>query len=195
MPKYGFWNGTSWGNNVGDAAVLDPATGAYKISRPNGAITDPLGTMLYPFKYKTSHQPLANGKLIALKVGTFFSTGNYDQAVKDGLTYMGMSTTTPYSTVLTDEYQVLNHQVEPGASAMACAGCHTTSGVPGTQMNLKTLGYILKGAATTVCVQCHSYKDVTRETYVTIHSRHVDSKQKKCSWCHTFDRPERTGLQ
>jgi hypothetical protein len=182
-PKYAFWNGTSWGNNVGDAAVLDPATGAYKISSPNGAINDPVGTKLYPFKYKTSHQPLANGKLIALKVGTFFATANYDQAVKDGMAYMGIPTTTPYSTVTTDELQVLNHQVEPGSAAMACAGCHEN-----TTVNLRGMGYTLKAATSVVCSQCHNAK--TPGNYTRIHS-HSLNKGYDCSWCHTFSRPER----
>jgi len=182
-PKYAFWNGTSWGNNVGDAAVLDSATGAYKISRPNGAINDPEGTKFYPFKYKTSHQPLASGKLIALKVGTFFSTANYDQAVKDGMAYMGIPTTTPYSTVLTDELQVLNHQVEPSSSAMTCAGCHEN-----TTVNLRGMGYTLKAATSVVCSQCHNAK--TPGSYTRIHS-HSLNKGYDCSWCHTFSRPER----
>ncbi len=182
-PRYAFWDGTSWGSNVGDAAVFDPATGAYKISRPNGAINGALGTKLYPFKYKTSHQPLASGKLIALKVGTFFATANYDQAVKDGMAYMGIPTTTPYTTVLTDEYQVLNHQVEPAGSAMSCAGCHEN-----TTVNLKGMGYALKGATSVVCSQCHNAK--TPGNYTRIHS-HSLNKGYDCSWCHNFSRPER----
>lgn len=184
IPKYAFWDGTSWGNNVGDPAVLDPATGAYKISRPNGSVNGPLGTKFYPFKYKTSHQPLANGKLIALKVGTFFSTANYDQAVKDGLAYMGMSTSTPYSTVLTDELQVLNHQVEPGGSVMTCSGCHENP----ARVDLPAMGYALKAATSVVCSQCHNAK--TPGSYDRIHS-HVEGKGFDCSWCHNFSRPER----
>jgi hypothetical protein len=183
IPKYAFWDGTSWGNNVGDAAVLDPATGAYKLARPNGAINGPLGTKFYPFKYKTAKQPMANGKMVALKVSTFFATANYDQAVKDGLTYMGMSTSTPYTTVVADEYLLLNHQVEPGGSAMTCAGCHEN-----TTVNLKGIGYTLKAATSVVCTQCHREK--TPGNYTKIHS-HSINKGYDCSWCHTFSRPER----
>ena len=186
IPKYAFWNGTSWGNNAFDAAILDPATGAYKISRPNGAINSSLDK-LYPFKYKVAHQPMANGKLVTLSTSSYFATGNYDQAVKDGLVYMGMSSSTPYSTVVTDEYQLLNHQVQPGSQAMSCSQCHPNA--TASQMKLVTdLGYGLKAATSVVCSQCHIAK--TPRDYVRMHS-HVNNKGFDCSWCHNFSRPER----
>lgn len=180
-PRYAFWNGTTWGNNAFDAAVLDPATGAYKVSRPVGSLTD-ANSKLYPFKYKTATQALANGKIVALSTSTFFATGNFNQAVLDGLAYMGMSGA-PYTVVNTDEYQVLNHQVEPGGSAMTCAGCHEN-----TTVNLKGMGYSLKAATSIVCSQCHREK--TPGNYTRIHS-HSLNKGFDCSWCHTFSRPER----
>ncbi len=190
LPRYAFWNGTSWGNNAFDAASLDPATGAYKISRPVGAITDPAGTKLYPFKYKTSSQALANGKLVTLSTGTFFATGNYDQAVKDGLVYMGLSSTTPYSTVTTDEYQVLNHQVPPATgNVLACAECHPNATATRIKL-IDTMGYALKAAQSVVCIQCHTLKSYSGD-YVSFHGRHVDTRGNDCSWCHTFSRPEK----
>ena len=186
-PVYAFWNGTSWGNNSFDAAVLDPATGAYKVSRPVGSLTDAT-SKLYPFKYKTATQAVANGKIVPLSTATFFATGNYDQSVKDGLVYMGLSSTTPYSTVNTDEYQVLNHQVPPAVgNALACAACHPNASA--TQMKLVTdFGYALKAATSIVCSQCHREK--TPGAYDKIHS-HVEGKGFDCSWCHNFSRPER----
>jgi hypothetical protein len=185
LPKYAFWNGTSWGNNAFNTAVLDSTTGAYKISRPNGAINDPAGTKLYPFKYKTATQALANGKLVTLSTATFFATGLYDNAVKDGLVYMGMSSTTPYTTITTDELQMLNHQVPPySGNVLACADCHENT----TRMNLKGMGYVLKAATSVVCSQCHNAK--TPGNYTKIHS-HSLNKGYDCSWCHTFSRPER----
>jgi len=186
-PVYAFWNGTSWGNNSFDAAVLDPATGAYKVSRPVGSLTDAT-SKLYPFKYKTATQAVANGKIVPLSTATFFATGNYDQSVKDGLVYMGLSSTTPYSTVNTDEYQVLNHQVPPAVgNALACAACHPNA--TATQMKLVTnFGYGLKAATSVICSQCHREK--TPGAYDRIHS-HVEGKGFDCSWCHNFSRPER----
>ena len=186
-PKYAFWNGTSWGNNAFDAAVLDPATGAYKVSRPNGAINDAT-SKLYPFKYKTATQALANGKIVTLSTATFFATGNYDQSVKDGLVYMGLSSTTPYTTVTTDELQLLNHQVPPASgNVLSCAACHPNA--TATQMKLITdHGYGLKGPTSVVCAQCHNVK--SPRAYESMHN-HVNVKGYDCSLCHNFSRPER----
>ena len=191
IPKYLFWDGTSWGNNAFDTAVLDSATGAYKVSRPNGAINSPAGTKLYPFKYKTASQAMANGKLVTPKVATYFATGNYDQAVLDGLTYMGMTGAT-YTTVTTDEYQVLNHQVPPSAgNALTCAACHPNT--TATRMKLVTnYGYALKGTVSAVCTQCHGNEDMP--SYTSLHSKHVDSERIDCSMCHTFSRAAERGL-
>ncbi|WP_246043824.1 MULTISPECIES: alpha-2-macroglobulin [Geomonas] len=191
IPKYAFWNGKSWGNNTFNTAVLDAATGAYKISRPVGAITDGVGTKLYPFKYKTATQALASGKIVPISTAKFFATGLYDDAVRDGLVYLGLSSTTPYTTVTTDEYQLLNHQI-PAASGntLACAACHPNAGA--TQLKLvNTLGYGIKGTATTTCTQCHSFKDVHSLDYISMHDKHVKDKQIDCSMCHGFTRPER----
>jgi len=187
-PVYAFWNGTSWGNNSFDNAVIDPTTGAYKISRPVGSINDPAGTKLYPFKYKTATQAVANGKVVTLSTATFFATANYDQAVKDGLVYMGLPSTTPYATVTTDELQLLNHQVPPAVgNVLACTACHPNA--TATNMKLVTdFGYALKAATTVVCSQCHRAK--VPGSYDRIHS-HVEGKGFDCSWCHNFSRPER----
>ncbi len=66
-----------------------------------------------------------------------------------------------------------------------------------TQMNLQSLGYGLKKPASDLCNDCHSLKSYTSSCsdFTSIHSRHVDSKQLKCSNCHNFDRPERTNLR
>jgi hypothetical protein len=182
IPKYAFWNGKSWGNNSFDAAVIDPTTGAYKISRPVGTITDPVGTKLFPFKYKTATQALAGGKIVDLSTATFFATGNYNQAVLDGMAYMGISG--GYTTVTTDELQLLNHQVPTAVgNVLTCANCHEST----TYMNLKTMGYALKGPTATVCAQCHRAK--TPGDYTRIHS-HI-AKGYDCSLCHNFSRPER----
>lgn len=193
-PKYAFWNGTSWGNNLTDAAVIDPATGFYKISRPVGAITDAAGTKLYPFKYKTAQQPLdtTTGKLIGLSTASFFADGVYATAVTTGLANMGR-TGDAWTTVTTDEYQVLNHQIPPASgNVLACAACHPNT--TATQMKLQTnFGYAPKAALTTVCAQCHSVK--SNPGYASVHSKHVASLKYDCSFCHTFTRATERGLK
>jgi|GEM_PF-585161 len=190
-PKYAFWNGKAWGNNLNDVAVLDTATGAYKISRPLGAINDAVGTKMYPFKYKTSDQPFdpATGKLIGLSTKTYFATGNYEQAVFDGAISQGL-TGFDWITVKADEYQVLNHQVAPAVgNALSCNDCHKNT----ARVNLPAMGYAPKAANATICKQCHSLK--SSNDWQWIHDKHVTDKKYDCSWCHSFSRKAERGLK
>ena len=61
------------------------------------------------------------------------------------------------------------------------------------QMDLQALGYVLKGSKSEVCSQCHQEKSYKGNTYV-FHTRHVIDRNKDCSYCHDFSRPER-GLE
>jgi hypothetical protein len=56
-------------------------------------------------------------------------------------------------------------------------------------MNLRSLGYVLKAAKSTVCSQCHS--DKSYSGWEGVHDRHVTQKGYDCKWCHAFSRPER----
>lgn len=164
---------------------------AYQISRPMGGIND-VNSKLYPFKYKTADQPYAQGlnKLIALSTNSYFANGNYNTAAQNGLMNMGYSASTPYTTVKTDEYQVLNHQVPPATEVLQCNACHTNS--TATQMNLVTdLGYGLKTGMTKtqICSQCHADKKMP--TFERLHNNHIHStRNRDCSWCHNFSRAE-----
>ena len=185
-PAYRFWGGYSRNYSVDEPAWVDPVTGAYATSRPVGAI-NALISKLYPFKYKKSLQPLAsNGVLVALDTAVYFSTGNYDSAVKAGLRNMGYASTQPYENVETDTYQLITHEVMPKASALTCTQCHTATA---TQMNLKDMGYTIKGTQDATCAQCHESKSMP--FYTNLHNKHVTSKAYDCSWCHTFSRPEK----
>jgi hypothetical protein len=193
-PVYRHWNGTSWGSNLKDAATYDSSLAVYLISRPEGVISDTTtATKLYPFKYKTADQPYAASlrMLIGLSTASYFADGVYDTAVKAGLVNMGYASTTPYTTVKTGEFQVLNHQVSPKANALACTSCHISG--EATQMNLKNLGYATKEPTSTLCDNCHSMKSYTSSynSFISIHSRHVDSQNRDCNGCHNFSRPER----
>lgn len=193
-PAYLFWDGTSWVSDLNDIPVLDPATGKYKISRPNGGINT-ANTKIYPFKYKTSRQPrhLATGKLIALNTSIYFKTADVVGAIQSGLTNMGLNAGDAYDFVPTDEYLLLTHTVSPKTAALQCTACHGTSTVPATQMNLKGMGYTVKAPLTTICAQCHSYK--SSKGFTDVHSRHVTSKQYDCSFCHTFSRATERNLR
>jgi Cytochrome c bacterial/Chitobiase/beta-hexosaminidase C-terminal domain len=194
-PAYLFWDGTSWASDLNDAPVVDAATGKIKISRPNGGINT-ANTKIFPFKYKTSLQPrhIASGKLIALNTSVYFKTADVAGAITSGLTNMGLNAADAYDFVSTDEYLLLTHTVSPKAAALACAACHgPNSTTPGTQMNLKAMGYTLKGTLAVVCTQCHGSE--SNPGFTSVHSKHVTSKGYDCSFCHNFSRATERNLK
>ena len=86
----------------------------------------------------------------------------------------------------TDTDQLLNHGIAPASRALRCQECHGST----ARMDLKgELGYRLKQAANTLCVQCHGRKE--SKPFEVIHTKHVKDKKYDCSRCHTFSRPER----
>ncbi|MEW6585029.1 MAG: choice-of-anchor D domain-containing protein [Nitrospirota bacterium] len=183
-PEYAFWNGYSYVHNLGETAAIDPATGRYPTSRPEGGIND-ANSKLFPFKYKTALQPMATGlsKLIALDTSVFMSTGDTSAAVKQGLANMGLNSAEPYSFVETDTYQLITHEAMPSSQALSCNQCH---GSTATQMNLKNMGYVLKGSSSSVCSQCHGYE--SNPGFTSVHNRHVRGEGIDCSRCHNFTR-------
>jgi hypothetical protein len=106
-PKYAFWNGTSWGSNLLDTPVLDPATGAYKISRPNGAISD------RPARSIRSNTKLPRCRSIAaatdsIDTSIYFNTG-WLPMPSIGHGKHGFAAGEPFSWVKTDEFQLITH--------------------------------------------------------------------------------------
>ncbi|ABS24984.1 MopE-related protein [Anaeromyxobacter sp. Fw109-5] len=187
LPRYAFWNRYSNSGLLFDTPALDPATGAYPTSRPVGGIND-TASKLYPFKYKTSNVPFATnrGQFIALDTSTFFATGNATQAVADGLVNMGYASSEPWTWVTSDTYQLVTHTVPPASgNVLGCASCHEST----AQLNLAALGYVKKADLSVICTQCHALR--AWKGYAAGHDTHVTRKQKDCSICHAFTRPER----
>ena len=192
-PKYRFFNRYSYNYVLREPARLDPKTGAYPTSRPDGAVNDTSpDNKLYPFKYKTALQPMRSSsrELIALDTNVFFRSADAQKratlAVKAGLKNMGYPETDGFSWVKTDTFQMLNHQVSPSAQALGCAACHGTT----ARMNLKgELGYGLKASEASVCSQCHEREG--NPGFKSVHAEHVKDKKYDCSRCHAFTRPER----
>ncbi|MDJ0815872.1 MAG: MopE-related protein [Desulfobacterales bacterium] len=189
VPKYRFWNRYSENYLLGDIARLDSATGAYPTSRPEGFVDDESpASKLYPFKYKTAEQPIldATGQLIALDTNVYFATGDPDSATSAGLVNMGYSGNEAYNWIITDTFQLLNHQISPESEALSCSDCHGNS----ARMDLKgELGYHLKASQSQVCSQCHGKEE--RKDFKDLHEEHVEEERYDCSHCHTFSRPER----
>ena len=185
MPKYKFWNGESTNYNLYDEAVIDPETGNYPTSRPVGDVADP-DSKLYPFKYKTSDYPILIGtqQLIALDTYEFLRvSGDYVAATEAGLRNMGLSG--DWKLIITDTYQLLNHQVPPSFEMLTCDDCHGNT----VRNDLAALGYTLKDADKVVCTQCHKMR--RKKPHERHHQTHVSAKGFDCSWCHAFSRPER----
>jgi hypothetical protein len=203
IPEYLHWNGTSWGYNLKDAAIWDSKTSAYPMSRPQGGIND-ANSKLYPFKYKTATQAFAAALNLIIPIDTAKywampappstpSMTDINAAVTSGLTNLGLSPTATISWVMTDEYQLIAHEVPTAANnVLACAKCHINS--TATQMKLTAeLGYAIKKPTSDLCNDCHGSESYTSNYsgFLSIHSRHVNSQQRDCSNCHNFSRPER----
>jgi uncharacterized protein YeaC (DUF1315 family) len=197
-PEYKFWNGTSWGYSLGEAATFDAAKNAYQTLRPVGTVAGTDSSKIYPFKYKTAYRPHATNLnvLIPIETKTYFSTGDPHASIMSALTLMGYSNSEPYTWVNDDTYQLITHEVPPATgNVLSCTNCHIST--TATQMNLQSLGYAIKKPTSDLCNDCHGSESYSSSysSFISIHSRHVDDKKRKCSSCHNFDRPERPGLQ
>jgi len=184
IPAYRQWNRTSWNAILEIPVPVDPASGRYPTSRPQGSVDDP-DAMLYPFKYKTAVQPMADstGKLIALDTSVFFATGDAEAAVRQGLINQGLDPEQLVSWIETDTFQLLNHQVGDEDAALECDDCHENT----ARMDLQgELGYELKGPRSEVCVQCHGFEN--EDDFYEIHDEHVKDRNIDCARCHNFSR-------
>ena len=189
LPKYRWWNRQNRNYLLHDEATIDPVTSRYPTSRPIGHPSDS-ESKLYPFKYKTAQQPITNAtsRLIALDTSVYFATGDAAAATEQGLVNMGLESTEPFSWIETDTFQMLNHEVSPDGQALRCGDCHGQS----ARMNLQAdFGYGLRGPESTICVQCHGPEDDEMD-FEEIHEKHVKDKKFDCSWCHGFNREERS---
>lgn len=187
-PVLKFWNRTSHNGLLGETAVLDPATGTYPTSRPNGDIND---GKLYPFKYKTAYQPKTIADDVIISVDTFDFlkvSGDLDTAVASGLVNMGYPSNEPWELITTETYGLLNHGA-PQAATIDCAQCHNSFSVD-SDSELDLLGYKLKGPKADVCNQCHSDKKLPRDQG-RMHGHLQKGSGIGCGFCHSFERPER----
>jgi len=189
IPKYRFWNRYSENYLLGDVVQYDSSTGGFPTSRPEGFVDDDaLDSKLYPFKFKTAEQPILNetDQLIALDTKIYFETADPDLATTTGLVNMGYVGNEAYRWVITDTFQLLNHQISPASEALRCSDCHGNT----ARMDLMgELGYQLKAPESQICTQCHGKEE--SEGFYDLHEEHVEEERYDCSRCHTFSRPER----
>lgn len=189
IPTYRWFDGTS------EVYVLDQipnenADGEKAFGVPNGDVAS-AGAMIYPMKEhrSISAQHDASGRMIPHSTFSFFTTSDFDIAVKEGMAREGMEGS--YSLVNVHTYQTINHGVEDDSNALECGDCHMSYDNRGTvRMDLQgELGYELKASSDQLCTDCHEKKE--SKGFEAIHNKHVHDKRVDCSACHNFTRPER----
>jgi len=194
MPEYAFFNGRSTIPQFGDDATAFSKDGVIQMAAPEGNIND---GKIYAFKRHTGKQPIdALGRLLPLKIGIFFMTGNTDKAISVGTTMVGWEYN-GHTFASTERYMGLFHEVAPKENALSCSECH--SGNAEGRLDFEALGYAVKDTynGMPLCESCHNnnrnrYRngwadDTDDNGFDRIHSKHVDAKQFDCSTCHYFN--------
>jgi len=187
VPEYRFFNGKSFFYQFGQPATAHPETGWVLMSGPDGSVQDP-GSKIFAFKHHKAAQPVdpVSGRLLPLKIGIFFSTGNVDKAVAEGAAAVGW----PYSGHTfadTERYMGIFHEVAPADRALTCDQCHGTNG----RMDFAALGYSPKTTRNgkALCASCHEDESgewKASEFFWKVHEKHVHDKRLDCSNCHSF---------
>lgn len=180
-PEYRFFNGRSWFYEFGSRAVPQP-NGRVLMAGPLGSVQEP-GAKIIPVKHHLGRQPQdpVTGRLLPLKIGVFFSTGNVDAAVAQGAAAVGW----PYSGhqfADTERYMGIFHEVAPASQALQCSTCHDQN-----RLDWAALGYtpLATRNGKPLCQSCHGKED-EQLTFYKLHDKHVRDKRLDCSNCHTF---------
>jgi hypothetical protein len=189
IPTYAWYDGTSRVYVLGQAPAQNDR-GEFALGTPIGTVSS-AGAMIHPMKEHLSNSAMhdATGQLIPHSTFKYFVTGDFDQAVADGMALAGLAGA--WTLVDVHTYQTINHGVEPTSNALSCGQCHPplSNGDP-LRMDLKNkLGYALKAETSQVCAQCHEVKP--SKGFTVTHDKHVKDKKYDCAWCHGFTRPER----
>jgi hypothetical protein len=189
VPEYRFFNGKSYFYQFGDPVDVGE-NGRVVMSAPEGNIGDS-AAKIYAFKHHLATQPVEphNGRLLPLKIGKFFETGEIDEAVNLGATAVSWyenGDIVDYEFADTERYMGLFHEVAPKEQALSCNDCHNG----GSRLDFVALGYTPKATYNSkpLCASCH--KDETNEWpeeyFKKVHAKHVNDKKLDCSKCHNF---------
>ena len=179
-PEYRFFDGTTEFYQFGDPAQPGPS-GRIVMAGPRGAITTP-GAKIIPVKHHLGRQPIdpATRRLLPLKIGIFFSTGDVATAVAEGARALGW-TYSGHEFADTERFMGIFHEIAPADDAVACASCHG-----GGRMDFAALGYAPKATRNgkPLCTSCHGNEGSL--SFTKLHEKHVTDKKYDCSTCHTF---------
>jgi hypothetical protein len=187
-PVYRFFNGYSTFYRFGFPAEPGP-NGKVSMSAPVGDINDPTAK-IYAFKYHTARQPVdpATRRLLPLKIGRFFETGQIQEAVALGTAAVGWQYT-GHNYAETERYMGIFHEVAPKDLALSCSSCH----VAGKRIDFKALGYELRAERNgkALCSSCHGLNKASEwrmgeiESFEKYHDKHLNGKRISCGQCHT----------
>ncbi len=116
-PVYAWWNGK--GSIALPDAPVPVSTKALKLYAPEGKRSD-AAAKIYPFKLHTSNMPVdsATRKLVPVKVGILFKTGNTEAAIREGGKSAGIDVKN-IEWVKTERYMSIFHEVVPKARRSA----------------------------------------------------------------------------
>jgi hypothetical protein len=188
MPEYQFFNGMSYFYQFGDQAI-SAENGKIMMSAPVGSIEDQ-GAKIHAFKRHFGNQPIdpETGRLLPLKIGIFFQTGDIDSAVKVGAQSVGWDISNGYGFAETERYMGLFHEVAPKEQALRCNECHNG----GDRLDFDALGYQRRATYRNkpLCASCHGDESDewnSTELFSEVHSEHVSDEKINCSACHYFN--------
>jgi len=190
VPEYRFFNGLSNFYQFGDPVEVGE-NGRVVMSAPEGNIKDDPGAKIYAFKRHQAKQPVEpnNGRLLPLKIGNFFETGEIDEAVNLGAKAVGWykdDDVVDYEFADTERYMGLFHEVAPKEQALSCNDCHNG----GDRLDFAALGYTPKDTYNNkpLCASCHEDEsnEWSEEYFKKVHAKHVTDKKLDCSKCHDF---------
>jgi len=184
VPEYRFFNGKSYFYQFGDPAVPGE-NGRISLSEPDGSITDP-GAKIHAFNHHLGNQPMdpVTNRLLPLKIGKFFETGQIATAAELGASGVGW-TYNGYEFAGTERYLGLFHEVAPKENALTCNSCHNG----GTRLDFAALGYTPNATRNgrALCSSCHGSESAS---FSSVHSRHVTNYGYDCSTCHAFSKAQ-----
>lgn len=184
-PVYRFFNGTSTFYEFGAEAVPGP-DGRIVMAAPLGSIEEP-NAKIHAFKHHLGNQPIDpdTQRLLPLKIGKFFETGQIGTAVAMGSEAVGWEYT-GHDFAQTERYLGLFHEVAPKEQALNCNSCHG-----GDRMDFAALGYSPKETRNgrALCMSCHGDESGEwkgSEYFFRLHGKHVQGEGYDCMECHSF---------
>ena len=146
-------------------------------------------SFIVPIKRHFSNMPFDDsGRIIPPAIMWMFMTGDFDQAVQEGLKEQagkgraGLYTGN-YTMYQADAEMLITHGVEPKENAPSCIECHDDTGSTpdgAGMLPFDALGYHQVPASVKSCTLCHDQKSME---WKNMHDKH--RQDLSCSSCHT----------